>query len=276
MIACGSGILPKTIAASDAAVAAKNDVETLAASFADDLATLQTLIASLQTGAVVSVAGKTGIVTLVPGDIPALQALLDAKASTSYVNTQVASKQAASAKLDALSSLSWSSDNLLLLTGAASVTVQPISAFMKTLMDDVDAAAARTTLAITSPTPATDAEIRASTGSGPITSGAIATSSAAVTLTDAATVAVDWNTFIHASLTLTANRILGNPTNGKPGTSRTILVQTNSSTVRALSFGNQYLGTIPALTSLNNVRWWLITIFCVTTTHFVATAVIAK
>lgn len=125
--------------------------------------------------------------------------------------------------------------------------------------------------------PATDAEIRSATGAAKaVAAAAIETASAFVALTDAATVAVDWDTAINWSLTVTANRVIGNPTNGQIGTFRTILVQGNDATARTITFGNQFLGAVPTITDCTSTKWYLLTLFCVSTTHFVVTSVQAK
>ena len=77
-------------------------------------------------------------------------------------------------------------------------------------------------------------------------------------------------------MTLTANRQVGNPTNAQPGTYRTILVQGNNSTDRAISFGNQFLGDLPTITDCDDAKWYLVTLFCISATHLLATAVVAK
>jgi hypothetical protein len=103
---------------------------------------------------------------------------------------------------------------------------------------------------------ATDAEVRSAAADKYIAADHLESASAGVALTDAAIVAVDWDTFINATLTLTANRTLGNPTNGQVGTWRTILVQgdaaTSPATARTLTFGNQYKGDLPTLTDIDD------------------------
>lgn len=123
---------------------------------------------------------------------------------------------------------------------------------------------------------ATDAEVRSAAADKFLAADHIESAAASVALSDAATVAIDWDAGINFTLTVTANRTLGNPTNGQPGTTRTLLVQGNDGTDRTLTFGNQYLGDVPGITDCDSARWYLITIFCISTTHFVASKKVAK
>lgn len=121
--------------------------------------------------------------------------------------------------------------------------------------------------------PATDAEIRAATpGAKFIAAQDLETASAYVALTDAAPVAVDWDAGINFSLTVTASRQIGNPTNGQPGTDRAILVQGNDTTDRTITFGNQYLGEVPVIIDCDSGRWYEIYIRCHTASHFSVSA----
>lgn len=95
-------------------------------------------------------------------------------------------------------------------------------------------------------------------------------------LTDVATVAVDWLASVNFSLTVAGNRAIGNPTNGIPGTYRTIIVQGNDATARTLTFGNQFLGSLPTLTDITSTKWYLLTIMCITSTHFIVSSTQAK
>jgi hypothetical protein len=120
---------------------------------------------------------------------------------------------------------------------------------------------------------ATNAEIRAAaSGAHAIMAEDLETAAADVALTDAATVAVDWDAGINFTLTVTANRVIGNPTNGQEGTWRTILVQGNDGTDRTITFGNQYLGELPVITDCDSGRWYLLMIFCVNSAHFVVSS----
>lgn len=108
----------------------------------------------------------------------------------------------------------------------------------------------------------------AATGNRAVVSEHLQSAAVPVELTDAATVAIDWTAGINFTIELTDNRILGNPTNGIPGQWRTVLVSGDSTTDRTLSFGNQYGGTLPTLTDIDDVKWYLLSLYCVSATHF--------
>tara|TARA_R110000764_G_scaffold49103_3_gene108773 strand:+ start:527 stop:1462 length:936 start_codon:yes stop_codon:yes gene_type:complete len=75
-----------------------------------------------------------------------------------------------------------------------------------------------------------------------------------VTLTDAASVAVNFNTGNHFLVSLAGNRTLENPTNGKVGQVGHIYVVQDGTGGRTLSYGNMYnfpSGTAPVLTSVS-------------------------
>lgn len=97
-----------------------------------------------------------------------------------------------------------------------------------------------------------------------------------VALVDAAPVAVDWDAGLNFTLTVTASRQIGNPSNGQVGTFRTILVQGNDGTDRAITFGANFLGEVPTITDCDSARWYLLTIYCVSTSHFVVSSKRAK
>ena len=121
-----------------------------------------------------------------------------------------------------------------------------------------------------------DAGVRAATPGGLIHAGLIESASVEVALTDGATISLDWDTGINFGVTLQGTRTLGNPTNGQPGTYRTVRVQGDAtaspSIPRSLAFGTQYLGDVPAISDAADDRWYLVTIFCITSTHFSATS----
>lgn len=110
---------------------------------------------------------------------------------------------------------------------------------------------------------ATTAEVRAASASSDqvIRARSLNEASALVTLTDAATVAVDWTSGINFTLTLTTNRILGNPTNEIPGTWRTVYVVSDGGP-DTLTFGTEYGGTPPTLTDITTTQAYLLNIYC--------------
>lgn len=121
---------------------------------------------------------------------------------------------------------------------------------------------------------ATTAEVRAAGASDNTVMRvrSIREAAAAVALSDAATVAVDWTAGLFFTLTVTANRAIGNPSNGIPGTHRTIYVVGNDGTDRTITFGNQFLGDVPTITDCDSGRGYLLTISCLTSSHFVVSS----
>lgn len=100
---------------------------------------------------------------------------------------------------------------------------------------------------------ATAAEFRANTaGVIALTPAQVWTSAEEVTLTDAATIAVDMSSFINAVVTLGGNRTLGNPTNEKVGQSGVIRIVQDGTGSRTLAYGTDWEfagGTAPVLTT---------------------------
>lgn len=120
---------------------------------------------------------------------------------------------------------------------------------------------------------ATNAEIRsAATGAKAIMAEDLETAAAAVALSSSSNLtAVDWDTGIFFTLTLSENTTISNPTNGQPGTFRTIYVVGASGT-RTVGFGNQFLGEVPTITDVTTTKGYLLTIACITSTHFVVSS----
>lgn len=118
---------------------------------------------------------------------------------------------------------------------------------------------------------ATDAEIRAAaSGAHGIMAEDLETAAAPVTLTDAATIAVDWDTFINGVVTLGGNRTLGNPTNGQPGTWRRIQFNQDGTGSRTITWSNQYVhpGGVDAVLSTAASAIDTIYIYCRSSTVF--------
>lgn len=96
------------------------------------------------------------------------------------------------------------------------------------------------------------------------------TAAAFVALTDGATIALDWTSGVNFTVTLAGNRTLSNPTNGEPGTWRTIAVTQDATGSRTLAFGTDYKfpgGTAPTLTTTANAVDFL-SIYCASASVF--------
>ena len=114
------------------------------------------------------------------------------------------------------------------------------------------AAGAVTYAKIASAALATAADYRAATASKLISADVAWAAAAEVTLTDAATVAVDMSTGINFTVTLGGNRTLGNPTNPKVGQSGYIRIAQDATGSRTLAYGSNWKfpgGVAPVLTT---------------------------
>lgn len=87
---------------------------------------------------------------------------------------------------------------------------------------------------------ATSSQYRNNTSNKLLETDAVWSSADLVTLTDAATIAVDLSTGINFTVTLGGNRTLGNPTNTKVGQSGIIVVNQDGTGGRTLAFGGNY------------------------------------
>ncbi len=102
---------------------------------------------------------------------------------------------------------------------------------------------------------ATAAQYQANTADRILTTDQVWSAATEVTLTDAATVAVDMNAFINAVVTLAGNRAMGNPTNEKPGQTGYIRIVQDATGTRTLSYGTDWEfagGTAPVLSTAVN------------------------
>lgn len=102
---------------------------------------------------------------------------------------------------------------------------------------------------------ATAANYRANTADRILTTDIVYSAAAEVTLTDAATIAVDMSTFINAIVTLSANRTLGQPTNTKVGQGGCIRIVQDATGSRTLAFHSDWKfvgGADPVLSTTAN------------------------
>lgn len=146
------------------------------------------------------------------------------------------------------------------------ISILNTSVFGRSLLTLVDASSLAALL-----TYATAADVRSSaTGGKIVTSDLVEGASALVAMTDAGTIAFDWDAGINRSVTLGGNRTLGNPTNGQPGTWRTVVVTQDGAGGRTLAYGDQYKfegGEEPALSAAANAVD-VLSILCVSATNF--------
>jgi hypothetical protein len=124
---------------------------------------------------------------------------------------------------------------------------------------------------------ATAAAFRANTATAhlALSPAEVWTSAAEVTLSDGASIAVDWSTFINGVVTLGGNRTLANGTNEKPGQSGVIRVVQDGTGSRTLAFGTDYEfagGTAPTLSTAANAQDLLFYYIISSTRVFISTA----
>lgn len=91
-------------------------------------------------------------------------------------------------------------------------------------------------------------------------------------LTDASTVAIDWTARACFEVTLQGNRTIGNPTNVIAGQTRYLLLKGNDGTDRTPTFASNYKGDLPAITDVDNTRWYLLTLVAIATDHIVVSS----
>lgn len=84
--------------------------------------------------------------------------------------------------------------------------------------------------------------------------------------------ALNWKSFINAELTLEGDCQIDNPSSGVPGTSRFIIVKGNDSSLRSITFGDQFGGDVPTITDCTDAKWYRLELFCVNPTHFLVRA----
>jgi len=107
----------------------------------------------------------------------------------------------------------------------------------------------------TSLTKGTGSDIRTGTDDAKyLTAKSLYDASAGVTLTDAATIAVDMATGLNFTVTLAGNRTLGAPTNAKPGQSGVIVVKQDATGSRTLAYNTawKFAGGVPTLSTAAN------------------------
>lgn len=124
---------------------------------------------------------------------------------------------------------------------------------------------------------ATDAEVRSAGAVRAVTADLLESAAAGVAVTSSSNAtAVNWDAGINFTLTTNENTAISNPTNGQAGTWRTILVQGNDGTSRVITFDSAFLGEVPTITDCTSTKWYLLMVYCVSSSHFVVSSKVAK
>ena len=121
---------------------------------------------------------------------------------------------------------------------------------------------------------ATAANVRAGASNKVLTADNILSALGFVAAGDA-NLTPNFNNFFVTNWTINNNRVLQNPTNATAGSTRYIFVQASGGT-RTVTFGNQYLGTLPTLNDIKTTKWYLLVIVAYSSTHFCVSAIQAK
>lgn len=141
------------------------------------------------------------------------------------------------------------------VTGAGTMTMSGTLAVANGGTGATSVGAARTALGLGTAAvldETTTAQFLANTADKVLSTDQVWAGAAFVTLTDAATIAVDMSTFINATVTLGGNRTLGNPTNTKDGQSGVIEIVQDGTGSRTLAYGSNWEfagGTAPTLST---------------------------
>ncbi len=155
------------------------------------------------------------------------------------------------------------------LSGGAEVSFIESAADLQAILDAIQLA---TTSVAGIVEKATDAEVYAAAANKFLDAGLIESASADVTLADGASPSLDWDAGINREWTAAANRAVPNPSNGQPGTWRSIILKGDSATARTITFDTYFGGDLPTITDLTSTKWYELIIRCVTTAHFLVSA----
>jgi len=101
------------------------------------------------------------------------------------------------------------------------------------------------------PAVATAAQVRSLTTANTMTPEKVLDALVATAPSGGSNFAPDWASFIASTWVVTANRVLSNPTNVIPGSTRSVTVKASTSTERTITFGNQYKGDLPTVAVTN-------------------------
>jgi hypothetical protein len=182
------------------------------------------------------------------------QTILD-DADAGAVRTTIGA-QASDALLASIAGLTFGADNYIYGTGSDTAAVGTITTFGRSLVDDADAATARTTLGLGTIAildEATAAQYRNNTADKALTTDQVWSAADYVALAESGgNVAVDLNSGLNFSLAMTGNWTLSNPTNTKNGQTGEIIITQDGTGSRTLAYGSNWKfagGSDPALST---------------------------
>lgn len=120
---------------------------------------------------------------------------------------------------------------------------------------------------------ATAANIRACSGSGGVTAGGLAEASQLVAFSGAEDLTLDWSSFVVGDWQgLDGDRLLENPTNVIPGTTRYLFVSGDSAALREILFDDHFKGAdLDLLSDVSSTKWYVLCLIAKTPTHIVVT-----
>ena len=262
-VTCGSGVLNAMVNDLSAANTAAANAQSSASSAASAQAFCASVAGSISSGPVVSVAGKTGAVSLAESDIANLVSDLAARATTSYVTSVVAGLQPHSVTLDALAALTYSSFIIAFLgaaNAAAALTTLGAAPLASPTFTGTPAAPTptigdnSTKLATTafvqgsSPPIAVNSDVWTGTSNSKfLTPVALASASSPVAVAFASTITLDMSAGVNFNIgSITGNFTLANPLNAVAGYSGCILLPVNHANT-ILTKGTRWLfpGGVP-------------------------------
>jgi hypothetical protein len=172
---------------------------------------------------------------------------------------------ASTAEINVLDGVTASTAELNILDGVTATTAE------LNILDGVTATTAELNVLDGITGIASTAQIQGLTGAALPTTAGIATAAALATPSGGADWTPDWSAFISATWVIDGARTLVNPTNVIAGTTRVARIASDSSTSRAISYGTNYKGTLPA--SVTNTAVALLTLYAVSSSEIVVAAV---
>lgn len=142
-LSCNSAVIPAVTDLLDQATAAAAAATAAYVSIGPAVAQIQALLQIVQGGPVISVAGRSGSVTLGLDDVVGLVDALTQKATTASLVSGLATKQNASAQLTTFAALVSNIDKLPYFSGVGTMSMATLTAFARSLIASVDAVSVR-------------------------------------------------------------------------------------------------------------------------------------